>query len=90
MKATVIYKDKDIEIVGYDDDNGQRGNEFGVYENAIDVEKGGQRELMHVRLDRNYFACIEDVKSALKAAVKDSRYIIRLRRERGKVVSLND
>ena len=76
--------------MGYDDDNGQRGDTFGVYENAKDVEKGGQRELMHVKLDRNYFSCIEDVKGALIEAVKDSRYIINLRRERGKIVPLDD
>ena len=89
MKATVIYKDKDIQIVEYDDD-GQRGDTFGIYENAIDVEKGGQQELMHVKLDRNYFSCIEDVKGALIEAVADSRYIINLRRERGKIVPLDD
>ena len=85
MKSSVIYADKYIQIIGYDDDNGKRGNTFSVCENAIDHETGGQLELLHVKLDRNFFACIEDVKGALKSAVEDSIYIIKHRHERGKI-----
>ena len=88
MKSTVIYEDKDIQIVGYDDDNGQRGNTFGLYENGIDTKTGGQRELIHMTVDRGFWGCIEDVKSIFMHAMKPERYKIRKRRERGDITPL--
>lgn len=88
MKSTVIYQDKDIQIIGYDDDNGQRGNTFGLYENGIDTKTGGQRELIHMTVERNFFSCIEDVKAIFMEAIKCERYRIRERRERGDIIPL--
>ena len=87
-KSTVIYEDDDIQIVGYDDDNGQRGNTFALYENGIDVKTGGQRELIHMTIDRGFWSCIEDVKTIFQEAIKCKRYLIRQRREQGDIVSL--
>ena len=86
--ATVIYEDEDVQIVGYDDDDGRRGDTFGLYENGIDIDTGGQREFIHIRVDRGFFQCIETVKPILLDAIESYRYLIKKRRERGAVIPL--
>ena len=41
----VIYEGKDVQIIGYE--NGARGKVFELYENGIDIDKGGQLDFSH-------------------------------------------
>ena len=53
----VIYEDNEFQITSFE--NGVRGNRFALCENGIDKEKGGQRELINITVDRLFLVVLK-------------------------------
>ena len=85
MTAKIIYEDSEIQIVAYD---GEDGNVFGLYENGIYKINGGQREIIHMTIDKEFWGDVKNIIDFLLASANSFRDSIKRRQKSGQLLSM--